>query len=212
MEIKKAPISVYAEITPNPGVMKFVANKTLVKGSYEFKNIEEARHSGLAAKLFHFPFTKEVFISYNFIALAKYNIVEWDEITQEIRGYVTEYLQEGKAVVDEEAIQAEAQKQEENPEEASAYAKPEYTLPKPEELGEVEQRIVEIIEEYIKPAVEQDGGNIAFMGYEEGVVKVLLQGACSGCPSSTATLKNGILQLLQKMLPTLVKDVVAING
>jgi len=210
IEIKKAPISVYAEVTPNPGVMKFVANKSLVQGSYEFKNIEEARHSELAAKLFHFPFTKEVFISYNFIALAKYNITEWDEITQEVRNFILEYLQAGKPVVNEEAIKLEAENATQT--EETTEDKPQFVLPKAEELGEVETRIVDIIEEYIKPAVEQDGGNIAFMAYEDGVVKVLLQGACSGCPSSTATLKNGILQLLQKMLPTLVKDVVAING
>ncbi len=210
IEIKKAPISVYAEVTPNPGVMKFVANKSLVQGSYEFKNIEEARHSELAAKLFHFPFTKEVFISYNFIALAKYNITEWDEITQEVRNFILEYLQAGKPVVNEEALKLEAENATQT--EETTEIKPLFVLPKAEELGEVETRIVDIIEEYIKPAVEQDGGNIAFMAYEDGVVKVLLQGACSGCPSSTATLKNGILQLLQKMLPTLVKDVVAING
>ena len=210
MEIKKAPISVYAEVTPNPGVMKFVANKSLVQGSYEFKNIEEARHSDLAVKLFHFPFTKEVFISYNFIALAKYNITEWEEITQEVRMFILDYLQAGKPVVNEEAIKLEAENATQT--EDTAEDKPQFVLPKAEELGEVETRIVDIIEEYIKPAVEQDGGNIAFMAYEEGVVKVLLQGACSGCPSSTATLKNGILQLLQKMLPTLIKDVVAING
>ncbi len=210
IEIKKAPISVYAEVTPNPGVMKFVANKSLVQGSYEFKNIEEARHSELAAKLFHFPFTKEVFISYNFIALAKYNITEWDEITQEVRNFILEYLQAGKPVVNEEALKLEAENATQT--EETTEVKPLFVLPKAEELGEVETRIVDIIEEYIKPAVEQDGGNIAFMAYEDGVVKVLLQGACSGCPSSTATLKNGILQLLQKMLPTLVKDVVAING
>jgi Fe-S cluster biogenesis protein NfuA len=190
--------------------MKFVANKSLVQGSYEFKNIEEARHSELAAKLFHFPFTKEVFISYNFIALAKYNITEWDEITQEVRNFILEYLQAGKPVVNEEAIKLEAENATQT--EETTEDKPLFVLPKAEELGEVETRIVDIIEEYIKPAVEQDGGNIAFMAYEDGVVKVLLQGACSGCPSSTATLKNGILQLLQKMLPTLVKDVVAING
>ena len=82
----------------------------------------------------------------------------------------------------------------------------------PEDLGEVEARIVDILEEYIKPAVAQDGGNIAFMGYKDKIVEVQLQGACSGCPSSTMTLKNGILSILQKMLPTLVDDVVAVNG
>jgi NFU1 iron-sulfur cluster scaffold homolog, mitochondrial len=207
MEIKRVPVSVYAEMTPNPSVMKFVANKMLIDvDSVEFKNIDEAVASPLAQKLFHFPFVKEVFISGNFVAISRYNIVEWEEVTQEIRNFITDFLTSGGTVLQsvEQNTQVEAI--------GGGAAIAGQELPDLENLGEVERRIVEIIEEYVKPAVAQDGGNIRFMGYEDGVVKVLLQGACSGCPSSTLTLKQGILNLLQNMLPTLVKDVQAVNG
>lgn len=210
METKKIPISIYAEATPNPTVMKFVANRMLVDdGAYEFKNIEEARISPLATKLFHFPFVKEVFITANFIAIAKYNITDWNDVAMEVREFISTYLQEGNPIVIAPAPAVVAGDDTCSTQSESII---DLQLPNPEELGEVERRIVEILEEYVKPAVEQDGGNIAFAGYEEGVVKVLLRGACSGCPSSTLTLKNGILTLLQRMLPTLVKDVEAING
>ena len=203
MEIKRAPISLYAEITPNPGVMKFVANKMLIDQDHvEFKNIEEAAPSPLAQKLFHFPFVKEVFISGNYFAINKYNIVEWEDVSQEIRIFILDELQKGTAVL--------TQKVEHHEIGATETAKAEIATP--ENLGEVESRIVDILEEYVTPAVAQDGGYIRFMGYENKIVKVLLQGACSGCPSSTATLKGGILQILQSMLPTLVDDVEAVNG
>ena len=197
------PVSIYAEMTPNPKVMKFVSNKLLLKSdSAEFRNIDEAKLSPLATKLFHFPFVKEFFISGNYIAIAKFDIVEWDDVAQEVRVFITEFIQDGGVVVHEEQLIAS---QEEKTELGSG------PILNPKNLGEVEARIVDILEEYIKPAVAQDGGNIAFMAYKEKIVEVQLQGACSGCPSSTMTLKNGILSILQKMLPTLVDDVVAIN-
>lgn len=203
MDIKRVPVSIYAEMTPNPKVMKFVSNKMLLKAdSAEFRNIEEAKPSPLATKLFHFPFVKEVFISGNYIAIAKFDIVEWDDVAQEVRIFITEFLQDGGIAVNEDQLEAPKEEQ----------ANPEGTQLRPEDVGEVEQRIIDILDEYIKPAVAQDGGNIAFIGYKEKVVEVQLQGACSGCPSSTMTLKNGILSILQKMLPTLVDDVVAVNG
>ena len=204
MEIKRVPVSIYAEMTPNPKVMKFVSNKLLLQSdSAEFRNIDEAKPSPLATKLFHFPFVKEVFISGNYIAIAKFDIVEWDDVAQEVRVFITEFLQDGGVAVHEEQL---APIQEEKAEQGSG------PVLNPEDLGEVEARIVDILEEYIKPAVAQDGGNIAFMAYKDKIVEVQLQGACSGCPSSTMTLKNGILSILQKMLPTLVEDVVAVNG
>ncbi len=203
MEVKRAPSSGYAEMTPNPAVMKFVANKMLIEqDSVEFKNIEEASASPLSQKLFHLPFVKEVFISGNYIAVSKYNIVEWDEVTQEVRMFLLEELQNGTPVLTEEVKQQEANDAQDN----------KIALPDLDNLGDIEKRIVEILDEYVAPAVGQDGGFIRFMGYENKVVKVLLQGACSGCPSSTMTLKNGILQILQSMLPTLVEDVEAVNG
>jgi Fe-S cluster biogenesis protein NfuA len=191
-------------MTPNPKVMKFVSNKMLLQtDSAEFRNIEEAKPSPLATKLFHFPFVKEVFISGNYIAIAKFDVIEWDDVAQEVRVFITDFLQEGGvAVHEDELAPAEAK-------EASSDGSPAV---RSEDMGEIEGRIVDILEEYIKPAVAQDGGNIAFMGYKDKIVEVQLQGACSGCPSSTMTLKNGILSILQKMLPTLVDDVVAVNG
>lgn len=204
MDIKRVPVSIYAEMTPNPKVMKFVSNKMLLQtDSAEFRNIEEAKPSPLATKLFHFPFVKEVFISGNYIAIAKFDVIEWDDVAQEVRVFITDFLQEGGvAVHEDELAPAEAK-------EASSDGSPAV---RSEDMGEIEGRIVDILEEYIKPAVAQDGGNIAFMGYKDKIVEVQLQGACSGCPSSTMTLKNGILSILQKMLPTLVDDVVAVNG
>ena len=205
MSENKAAITVYAESTPNPKVMKFVANRAIIKGdSVEFMNIDEAKNAPLAIKLFHFPFVKEVFIARNFVSLTKFDMMEWDDIVMEIREFIREYLADGSAVVEETQEQAsngEAQEVIKNTEQV-----------KQEDLGEIEMRIVEILEEYVTPAVESDGGNIRFISYEKGKVSVLLQGACSGCPSSTVTLKQGIENILKKMLPTLVNEVVAING
>jgi len=205
MSENKAATTVYAESTPNPGVMKFVANRAIIRGdSVEFMNIDEAKNAPLAIKLFHFPFVKEVFIARNFVSLTKYDMMEWDDIVMEIREFIREYLADGGVVIEETqetASNGEAQELVQNTEEVNQ-----------EELGEIEMRIVEILEEYVTPAVESDGGNIRFISYEEGKVSVLLQGACSGCPSSTITLKQGIENILKKMLPTLVNEVVAING
>ncbi|MCH8555088.1 MAG: NifU family protein [Schleiferiaceae bacterium] len=205
MELKRVPVSVYAEMTPNPAVMKFVANKMLVQvDSIEFKNIDEATPSPLAQKLFHFPFVKEVFLSGNYVSISKYNIVEWEEVTQEIRQFITDFISGGGVVLDESKLSASA-----SDDQTDAATSPAETF---DNLGEVEKRIVEILEEYVKPAVAQDGGNIKFIGYANKVVSVQLQGACSGCPSSTMTLKSGILNLMKSMLPTLVEDVEAVNG
>jgi Fe-S cluster biogenesis protein NfuA len=205
MSDKKISVTIYAESTPNPRVMKFVANRAIVLGdSVEYRNIDEAEKSPLAIKLFHFPFVKEVFIAKNFVSLTKYDFMEWDDITMEIRQFIREYLADGGVAVEEA-------------DDAPPFGVPEEKAPllqevKIEDLNEVETRIVEILDEYVKPAVESDGGNIRFISYEEGKVSVLLQGACSGCPSSTVTLKQGIESILKKMLPTLVKEVLAVNG
>lgn len=206
MSENKVATTVYAESTPNPKVMKFVANRAIIQGdSVEFMNIDEAMSSPLAIKLFHFPFVKEVFIAKNFVSLTKYEMMEWEDVVMEIREFIREYLAAGGVVVNET---------EENTSktESSEVEKTVIEEVKPEELGEIETRIVDILEEYVAPAVESDGGNIKFISYEEGKVSVLLQGACSGCPSSTVTLKQGIESILKKMLPTLVTEVVAING
>ncbi len=209
--IERVPVSVYAEMTPNPAVMKFVANKRLIEfDSVEIKNIEEAADCELASKLFHFPFVKEIFVSGNYLSITKFNIIEWDDVAMEIRTFMTEYLSKNSGfIMEEPGTKVVSQPASDDP---GSSAAPGVVLPNIEELGDIEKRIVDILEEYVKPAVQGDGGNIAFISYEDKKVNVLLQGACSGCPSSTATLKSVIQNILQQMLPTLVDDVVAING
>ncbi len=211
MEQQKVPVSIYAEMTPNPSVLKFVANKRLLEiDSVEFKNIEEAKPSPLASRLFHFPFVKEIFISSNYIAISKYDIIEWDEVTLEIREIIRDYLAQGNKVIDEALLPVNNTQEEGEPQEAIAYVHPEE---KPQsDWDAIDEKIVSLLDEYVKPAVESDGGNIKFLNHQEGVVSVLLQGACSGCPSSTATLKNGIENMLQQMLPGQIKAVQAVNG
>jgi len=208
MDIKKAPVSVYAESTPNPAVLKFVANKRLIEAdNAEFKNIEEAKPSPLATQLFHYPFIKEVFISSNYVALTKYDIVEWEDITLEIREMIRDYLAEGKEIINTPT----------EPKESGNASQSVTNNTHPEEKSQadwtdIDLKISSLLDEYVKPAVEQDGGNIKFLNYDEGIVKVLLQGACSGCPSSTMTLKQGIETLLNQMLPGQIKAVEAVNG
>ena len=205
---KKVPVTVYAESTPNPAAMKFVVNKKLVLAPYEFKNIEEAKPSPLATGLFHFPFVKEVFIDENYVSILKYDIAEWNDVAMELREYLREYLENGKEIVTDEAISVQGTKQDANAPEAVP-ARPDLS-----HLDDTSQQIVAILEEYVKPAVASDGGNIMFDSYDEtsGKVKVVLQGACSGCPSSTFTLKNGIETMLKNMLQDKVSEVIAING
>ena len=198
---KKEAIEVYAEVTPNPSVMKFGTTKVLTQTDAEFKNIEEAsKISPLAQAIFSFPFVKEVFISDNYISITKYNMVEWNEIFAEVRSFIREYLVAGKTIFLELP----------SPQNSSVAAS---EIPEVK-LDGIAGQIVDILEEYIKPAVAGDGGNIAFRSYDASnkIVSVVLQGACSGCPSSTATLKNGIENLLKEMLPNQINGVVAING
>jgi Fe-S cluster biogenesis protein NfuA len=199
---KKEAIEVYAEVTPNPAVMKFGTNKALTQTDVEFKNIDEANTSSpLAQAIFNFPFVKEVFISDNYISVTKYDMVDWDDVYGEVRTFISEYLAEGKTIIKE------------LPKEEITTTEAKVEAPKVVLEG-IAAQIVDILDEYIKPAVASDGGNIAFRSYDEEnkVVSVILQGACSGCPSSTATLKNGIENLLKEMLPNQINEVVAING
>ncbi|MGB3342929.1 MAG: NifU family protein [Aequorivita sp.] len=201
---KKAPVGIYSESTPNPSVMKFVANKALVDGIYEFKNIDEAANSPLALALFNFPFVKEVFISENYISVMKYQVVEWDEITMEIREYIRKFLEDSKSVLKEEMAS--------NP--TSDNTSNEVSQEIEKDYSDFEKEIISILDEYVKPAVARDGGNILFDSFNEKtkMVKVILQGACSGCPSSTITLKNGIESILKEMLHGRINSVEAVNG
>lgn len=196
----KVPVTVYAESTPNPAALKFVANKKLVLQASEFKNIEEAKHSPLATGLFHFPFVKEVFITDNYISIIKYDIAEWEDVAVELREYIRSYIEEGKEIVTQHTSAKTAA--------AQTVAEQNVTL------DDTSQEIVDILEEYVKPAVASDGGNILFQSYDQETktVNVILQGACSGCPSSTFTLKNGIENMLKSMMENKVNQVVAING
>ena len=206
MSEKKIATTVYAESTPNPKVMKFVVNRAIVTGdSVEYMNIDEAVDSPLATKLFHFPFVKEVFIARNFVSITKYETMEWDDLVMEIREFIRDFLSGGGLVL-KEKLEAP------QPKDATPTEPLDVQLEPSIDLDEVETRIVEILDEYVAPAVESDGGNIKFISFKEGTVSVLLQGACSGCPSSTITLKQGIENILKKMLPTLIEEVVAING
>lgn len=198
---KKEAIEVYAEVTPNPAVMKFGTNKALTQTDVEYKNIDEAsKSSPLAQAIFNFPFVKEVFISDNYISVTKYEMVEWKEVFAEVRTFIREYLVDGKTIIKEIPTQ--------NTDTKATIETPVV------ELEGISAQISDILDEYIKPAVAGDGGNIAFRSYDEKtkVVSVILQGACSGCPSSTATLKNGIESLLMEMLPNQISQVVALNG
>lgn len=196
----KNPTTVYAESTPNPSVMKFVANKALTSNTFEFKNTEEAKHSPLASELFNFSFIKEIFISANYISIAKVEEVEWQIITNELREFIKNYIEDGKPIFLDTILQKES------PKNSTSEKKIVYS--------DIEEEIISILNEYVKPAVESDGGNIAFDSFNEETktVRVLLQGACSGCPSSTITLKSGIETMLIEMLDGKVTTVEAING
>jgi len=193
---KKVPISVYAESTPNPSVMKFVANKKLIEQNAEYKNIEDAKGASLTIELFHLPYVKEVFVSENYISITKFDLTEWDPIILEIRELIVKGLEQQKLLF------------------SPVKAKKSKKVFEDKNLTDIEKKIISILDEYIQPAVASDGGNISFDSYVEKsqTVNVILQGACSGCPSSTITLKNGIETMLKDMLPGQVENVNAING
>ena len=198
---KKIPVTIYGETTPNPAVLKFVANKQLTKTSVEFKNIDEAKPSPLAIELFKFPYVKEVFVDENYVSITKFDSYAWDEITIEVRSFIKEFIENGGTVIDETLIvQTKDHEQQQE-----AYF---------DNLDVTSQQIINILEEYVKPAVQSDGGNISFENYDDASkrVTVTLKGACSGCPSSTFTLKNGIENMLRQMLNNNEIVVEALNG
>lgn len=197
---QKIPIDVYAETTPNPTVLKFVANKMLVEQDYEFKNIEEAKEAPLATALFQFSFVKEIFFSKNYVSITKFDIVDWNEITGEIRTFIKQYIADGKTII--------------RPSKKNVEKEATTTTTVTNNFDEISKQIIAILEEHIRPAVAADGGNIMFKSYDKNtqVVNVVLQGACSGCPSSTITLKNGIENMLKELIPNKISEVVAVNS
>ena len=180
-ESKKMPVQIYAESTPNPNVIKFVTNKLLTSQNIEILSAEDSSGVPIATSLFKFLFIKEVFISENYISITKTSDIDWFEITNELRGFLKNYIEEGKPIIDESY----------QPVQNTTIQNADVDLGN---LDEISQEIISILDEYIKPAVTSDGGNIMFQSYntESKTVNVILQGACSGCPSSTITLKNGI--------------------
>jgi Fe-S cluster biogenesis protein NfuA len=187
-------ISIYTEMTPNPETMKFVANKLLYPGkSIDFPDIDSAKPSPLASELFGFPFVRSVFIASNFVTLTRTPETDWADVIPTIRQFLRQYLEEAKPVLNEDEIEETARK------DGNSIAADD---------DNVVKRIKELLENYVKPAVEMDGGAIQFRSYQDGVVNLMLQGSCSGCPSSMITLKAGIEGMMKRMIPE-VKEVVA---
>lgn len=184
--MKNTAINIYLEANPNPNSLKFVADQMLVEPgqNYDFPDLESTKHAPLAAELFAYEYVNRVFYMSNFITVTKSDDKQWIEIQDEIKAHIKNYLESGKAILDPSAIETKV------------------------EETDMDIKIKSLLEEYIKPAVEQDGGAIEYKSFEDGVVKVFLQGACSGCPSATVTLKSGIENLLKSMIPE-VKSVEA---
>ena len=197
--------TIYMESTPNPEVMKFVANKILTEDSIELLNNKNSNQVPLAMELFKFPFIKSIFISYNFISITKNNDIDWHEISTEVREFINNYLNKNGFVNNFKSSEnIESQLKDDDI--------IQHKQIDTKNLSDFEKNIVSIIEQYIQPAVAADGGSIVFKSFEEGVVYVILKGACSGCPSSTITLKQGIENLLKQKLGNDIKEVMAYNG
>jgi Fe-S cluster biogenesis protein NfuA len=199
LQKRKEMYQIYSEMTPNPAVMKFISSKMLMDGFIEVKSREEADNIPLAKELFDaFDYVQEVYVSDNFVAVTRDDQFQWHEVMNPVRSFIAEFLQAGKTISNEEPHQHE------NP--VLKIINREYTND--------EQKISDILNEYVAPAVENDGGKISLIEYdqENKTAKMLLQGACSGCPSSTATLKNGIQSILKQFVPELVENVEAVNG
>jgi Fe-S cluster biogenesis protein NfuA len=198
----KSPVMLYTEQTPNPETLKFVTNRMLYKGTADFKEPDTAQKwSPIASSLFDHPYVKGVYVCNNFVTITKEFNYAWEDITLRLKEFIKQYITDEKTIITEgyeEAMKAE---------EAEKMANTEFAC----EDSELIIKIKELIDTYVKPAVEMDGGNIEFKSFNQGVVSVVLQGSCSGCPSSTVTLKSGIEGMLKRMVPE-VTEVVAEMG
>jgi Fe-S cluster biogenesis protein NfuA len=204
MNIQDIPYIIYAEETPNPSSIKFVANKLLmVSGaSADYELTPPLNDAPLVEKLFLFPFVKRVFIASNFVTITKNDSVIWEEIRDELRVFITEYLNKGNVIINklpQKLVPKDSSFKE------TISVNTQHASPK----NDIENKIIEVLEQYIRPAVESDGGMITFKELKEGIVTVQLRGSCSGCPSSTMTLKAGIEALLKRLLPNDVKEVIS---
>ncbi len=191
--------TVYGESTPNPSSMKFVSSSFFITNgdSYEFSaDSTTLKNAPLALALFEMPFVKSLFFSSNFVTVTKTDDVEWDEIMTPLREFIQSYLREGNFVFND-VVSTQ-----------NLHAESQIAI---DQFGEAEHKIMALLDEYVRPAVEQDGGLISFKAFEDGIVKVVLQGSCSGCPSSQMTLKSGIENLLKQMMPE-VKSVEAVEA
>ena len=198
----KSPVLLYTEQTPNPESLKFVTNRMLYRGTADFREEELAREwSPIGSALFDLPYVKGVYVSNNFVTVTKEFNYAWEDIMLKLKEFIKQYVQNGGEIVKEGFAEAMAAI------EAERGASYDYS----EDDAEIVAKIKELIDTYVKPAVEMDGGNIEFKHFKEGVVTVILQGSCSGCPSSTVTLKSGIEGMLKRMLPQ-VKEVVSEMG
>ncbi len=200
--VTKSPVMLYTEQTPNPESLKFVTNRMLYKGTADFREEELAREwSPLGSALFDLPFVKGVYICNNFVTITKEFNYGWEDIMLKLKDFIKKYIQDGGEILKDGFAEAMAKV------EAERGASYEYS----EDEAEIVSRIRELIDTYVKPAVEMDGGNIEFKSFQDGIVTVILQGSCSGCPSSTVTLKAGIEGMLKRMVPE-VKEVVSEMG
>lgn len=172
-------VNIYLEANPNPNSLKFVADYMLVEPgkNYDFPDLESAKNAPLAAELFEFDYVRRVFYMSNFITITKTEDKQWMEIQEELKEHIKNYLESGQPLLVQSALDDQV------------------------EETEMDTKIRGLLDEYVKPAVEQDGGAIEYKSFEDGVVKVFLQGSCSGCPSATVTLKSGIENLLKSMIP-----------
>ncbi|MBL7919247.1 MAG: NifU family protein [Bacteroidia bacterium] len=204
MNLNEIPYIIYAEETPNPSSVKFVANKLLlVSGaSAEYQNVSETNDAPIAKKLFQFPFVKRLYIASNFITVTKQDAVDWEDIRDELRVFLTDYLNKGNAIINKLP-------QQNVPKDSSFKETVSINTQHVPPANDVENKIIEVLEQYIRPAVESDGGLITFKELKDGIVTVQMRGSCSGCPSSTMTLKAGIEALLKRLLPDHVKEVVS---
>jgi len=198
----KSPVMLYTEQTPNPESLKFVTNRMLYQGTADFREEELAKEwSPLATALFNQPYVKGVYICNNFVTITKEINYNWEDIMLKGKQFIKGYIEDGGDIVSDGFQEAMAKLEAEK---GTGY---EYTG----DEAEIVQKIKDLIETYVNPAVEMDGGNIEFKSFKEGIVTVVLQGSCSGCPSSTVTLQSGIKGMMQRMIPE-VKDVVSEMG
>lgn len=200
--VTKSPVMLYTEQTPNPESLKFVTNRILYRGTADFREEEMAKEwSPLATALFELPYVKGVYICNNFVTVTKEMNYAWEDIMLKLKEFIKKYVEEGGEIVGDGFGEAMAEIEKER---GASY---EYS----EDEAEIVKKVKELIETYVKPAVEMDGGNIEFKSFDNGTVNLIMQGACSGCPSSTVTLKAGIEGMLKRMVPE-VKEVHAEMG